>query len=82
MPNELAAILRAEAAVMMVGDGKGEDLARALCSALPAMRRALRVHDVPCIARVEKSGALYVLHADGKPLRPPRLVKAGPGHRA
>jgi hypothetical protein len=75
-PNEREAILRAEAAVMMVGDGKGEDLARTLCTALPAIRRALRVHDVPCIGRVDKSGAVYILCADGKPLHPPRLEGA------
>lgn len=80
-PNELAAILGAGAAVIMISDGKGEEMARTLASALPGIRRALRVHEVPCVARAERSGSVYVTYSGGEQLRPPRVLKPGRSSR-
>jgi hypothetical protein len=73
-PNELAALLSAEIAVFMLGEGSGQEHARRLSHALPVVRRILRARKIPLIARLEPDGAITVLYEGGVKLAPPRRV--------
>ncbi len=74
-PNELEAILAAEIAVLVVGDASGAEMASRIVTALPTVRRVLRVRGLPLIARIEPDRLVTVLYEDGKKLKSPRRVE-------
>jgi hypothetical protein len=74
-PNELSALLASDLAVFVVGEARGEAQAARIVLALPTIRRALRVRDVPLIARIEHDGGVSVLYDGGKQLSPPQRLK-------
>lgn len=76
-PLELDALLRAGVAAFLLSSGnlRGEDQGRALATALPRIRRALRRSRVPIIATVGADGIVSVLWEDGAKLERARRVK-------
>lgn len=80
-PNELAALLMADTAVFILGDGSGPEHGRRIVNALPVVRRVLRSRKIPLIARLEANGGLTVLYEGAKKLAAPRRVSPKAGER-
>lgn len=78
-PNELAALLGSNFATFMLGEATGEVHAMRIVSALPVVRRILRVRGVPLIARIEEDSAVTVLYEDGTLQESPRRMKRRAG---
>ena len=75
MPNERRALLGANAAIFMVGEASGPVHADRIVRSLPVLRRILRVHDVPLMARIEADGVIVLLYERGERLPTPRRVR-------
>lgn len=73
-PNELAALLEAGTAVILVRSGTGATIGRLLAEALPTLRRVLRSEMPPVIARVDGAGGVLVHYSAGVRVKPARHV--------
>jgi predicted nuclease of predicted toxin-antitoxin system len=75
---ERAALVTAGVAAFFLGrsDLRGDQMARALASALPAMKKALRRFSVPFIAGVSMTGDVHVFEDATQRYRPPKRLKS------
>jgi hypothetical protein len=79
-PAEIVALFEAATAVFVLvgGDLKGSEIARAWVAALPVMRDIIAQTDVPFVARVRADGAVSVaLNAEGVEVRARRKRAKG-----
>ncbi len=76
-PLEVQAMLSAKTAIFIFGNANvsGRQIATAFTTALPRIRRAVRRFSVPLLGRVNVTGQVVILWADGLALRPPKMLK-------
>lgn len=74
-PNQLAMIKKHRVAVIMVGDGTGEQLRELVVGALPTIRKVARRFGVSFVGRLLKGGRVRVQLCDGEKRDPPIEVK-------
>ena len=74
---ERMALTEAGVAAFFLGrsDLTGPQMATAIVTALPAMRRALRRFDVPFIARISLDGDVSVFESAGKKFSPAKRIR-------
>lgn len=74
-PNELEAIRRAGAGIILLGEASGPEQARRVVAGLPLVRRVARAHDLAFIARLQPDGSIVLLYEAGERLDPPKRIR-------
>jgi PIN like domain len=77
-PNELAAICRVGAGIVLLGETSGEEQARRVVAAMPLIRRVARSTDLAFIVRLERDVRVTVMYEAGERLVKPRTMRPKP----